>query len=845
MLFTPPHQTPIEHGSLRNSKTSSSDSGSNRDTPKPVNHRQSDIPRDRDHLVNETPSGTQVVPLPRGESTATTVYISPSASTSDSESSTDVKLKRHQSSKPLPSQRTIASRPSRSTLAGSRIPVPPHRKKSRHPKQDTHSSPPKPSWRAPAAGETIFPRGRQSLLNQTTPRRVSRSADMGMLRNIHGKKTKRRSRLRSSSIGVPSRRDMTTQINPRESVANWLRNTRTGWWSSEEATDYLVPSLTDKSCSDKRNFVLQPVISPEQRRVVRNNERPSSSPSPEPVSSLHSTHEIGLYGAQTTQLRGGALPTASPLFGKVTESFLSPLIQDQGNWKWVVCLPTTEEETWLVDFEAQVYLKIHPEGGHTLDVPGLPQQAGEVQGEYNITLEEPEFSATSSDDISVLEKVQIVDDPDTLRFLRNGETHGTFSIDEGFSLRFLTLERNRWLTAEQFDVEFTVEQSYEVGKGGDLTISHGLVCTIYPGPFMWWAVEATFTLFVHESPWNRTLSLQIAGDYTLDMGIGSGYSLDNESRITVSKSVSELLKPIKMTWKQRCGSLSTIVVPSVSNRSCIAKHSQRRRQLHGPDMPLVESDIALDGQPKQCGVSATLGSNDLDFQNNTGIHSPIQCLKDESPPPTQSLTIQAPRKNDHATLNYRSVVNKINQRSSLKVWLLDALKACLVFSLGVALFHLVTPQAPDFKAAISTYSTRMANSSGPGSRWQWDEWEAYLKNEWGIELVDIKGDPTGWKTLMGVGTDDGAGKSDDEATETGEIVVALQEEEDGGGSDRTEEVAESEGWDVIESLIFGKSETKVEVNRPVDTDDADDRGRGRLSKVRDAVDYALGWRPLD
>lgn len=710
---------------------------------------------------------------PPDQSTATSVDIPPSTSASDSESLTDLKLGQDQPSAPLPSQDINAPRLSQSTVADSRIPVPPHRKQSRLPKRNAHPSLPKPSWRVPAAGETIFPRGRKSLLDKTTPRRVSRSADVSMLQKVHRKKLKRRSCLRSSSAGAPSRQDVTVQINPRESVANWLQNTRTGWWSSEEATDHPIPPK-DKRQSDKRDFILHPVIRPEQSRPNGNDECRSRSPGPKPKSSNEPPHEDGSYGAESTHLRGGVLPTTSPLLGN---SFLGPMIQDQHNLKWVVCPPMTEEEAWLVDFEAQVYLERHPQGGYMLDIPGLPQQAGDAQGEYVVNLEDPQFSINSPDDMSVLDKVQIVDNPGTLRFLRNGESHGHFPIDEGFSLRFLTLERNRWLTPEQFDVKFTVEQTYEVGKDGDLTISHGLVCTIHPGRFIWWAIEVTFMLFVHGTPQSRTSSLQIVGDFTIDMGVGSGYDFENESRITISKRVVELSKPIKIIWKQHCGSLSTMIAPSVSNRSCNAEHSERRSQLHGPET--VEGR-----QLKQYQMPATPDSDDSDYQENAEDDGSVQRLEPKSAPVSQSLTNQNPRKDDHATPNQKTIFNKINHRSRIRLWLSAALKACLVFFLGFALFRSGTLQAWDLKAAVSTCRARIAN----GNALQWDVLEAYLKNEWGVELVDIKGDPTGWKTLRGVVRDEEARESDDEAA------------------------------------------------------DVDDQGR--LGKVRDAVDYALGWRPV-
>lgn len=916
-LVNPPSWGLHENTKIDHSKLPRRRCEINKNNPRPL-HRAQQQPARRKYLTSETPSGTKLAPYPRGEPTVSRADISPPDSLASFETYSKLACAPQKPPTLSPSRDIQYAKRDKRVVNGSRIALLRQAKAPSPSKGVEYSKTSKPAWRAPAVGDSIFPRGRKSIQTTMAPRRVSRSAEPRMMQHLPNRELRPCSRLmRSSSFEMPRYRDLPVQVNPQDTVALWLRNNTATWGSYKELSRHPTPVPPENGYLDKRGIggVGNGNVLRERQKRPANTLR-SSSLAPSSSSSIENSGAGPLYGIQhglgQSDISDRVRPQQSPTFA----SGKAPIIQDIGMWKWAVCLPTVEEETWSVDLKLVVFLERHPHGGHVLEIPGLPQQAGDIEGNYFVKLQTRENTSFLPSDECLQDRVKLVKTPSTLEKLRNGESRGTFSLGEIFSLRFLLLERNRFLDSEDFHIEYVVHEDYRTNEHNGSKVIYNLICNIHLGLFMCWAEEVTFTLFICGSPWSGTLETPISGDITVGMGHAHDSDFDNELAITFIKRLVELSKPVKVTWTQDVGARFKRLAPSVSNRP--RKYDLRYFccSLQAPS-----EDPAL--ETLRHGVATTLVTPKLQhrlvhkpihngeiLEASKTVHDysgPLKVLESDTPKSVEHVDSEFGDLNPYTGWDFflfpRLSPPKIARKPYTTThghWricdrTIDFLGAmpgpCRAVFMSVALVlalvmiaHLKSSNGIDFSSVLVGYRGSIANASAlknlPEEWWSWDPWQVYMKQEWDLEFVDVKRDPTGWRTLISNIREgkDGERVSLDVADVEGARDVEHGRRESGveyskqdlgsGGIERLEAETCNSQEEQAElgqvALVAQEKEEKAEIDTTTDgqttkqgeneietkTEDAikeypATEERGTLGKARDLADYALGWRPVD
>lgn len=675
---------------------------------------------------------------------------------------------------------------------------------------------------------------------------------------------------------------MSIQINPRETVAHWLQSNNATLGLHNEAFSHpQLPTPTDPG-----NY--QPTAEGIGNFIENISQDPSCAYRP------MSPHLASSYSKEdSSDDRPGKAKAKSPRGGPSKRATIvstcnpttrkAPTIESIDAWLWAFCLTDAEEESWTVALKATVFLERHLDGVYTLRIPGLPQQAGFAKGKYSITLQDPEIATHFPNYVSLQDRVQLVKTPSTLEKFSKGERHGTFSLGEDFSLRFLLQEHNRHLISSDFDVDYAFYEDHGTDSVGNQCIAYSLACSIHIAPFILWAEEVTFTLFIYGSPWDGAFVIPMLDDFVIEMGSTSDQILDNEIMMTFTKRVSELSRPIKLTWKQWVGPEYMRILPSVSTRqhdpdllrSCHRHRISSTLSSHAssPDGALSVSDDQTVERHTMCDPSQgddidKVSNGAREFPQKLGHFDPQYLEKGKEMDSEvgdlnpysgwdffsyrNSTPSKTARNSQSFTLSSPDTEGCASRRLHASFWQCFIVFALCTLALIVAtITRSESSGFPDFATAIVECRGRVANVSAvrnlPKEWWRWSPWQAYLEEQWGVDFVEIMDDPTGWRTLMDTIGEAAEGlekegirwEDAEIEVESGTVEQLSDDVTDGNQvQDKTDSGSEMYTVDKGDVTVNSRSETAINVT-PRDVE------RGMLGKIRDGVDYALGWRPLE
>ncbi|KAL9106522.1 MAG: hypothetical protein Q9227_008437 [Pyrenula ochraceoflavens] len=487
-LFTPPARSPrrshkkLELGSANGKKAE----------PKLYSKEGTHArhyPQEND--TSETPLEFDIVRLPRREPTATTAEIS----LSSFDSSEDLKAPPYMTSKSHVIPGIDVSKRSKTSLGDGSANT--RSNGSKVPPQTRSKSPPKRGWNPPGAGDTIFPHNKAVAATvpknaiSTFPRRVSRSLGPKpqSAEQTCGKAEARNRR----STSTESLRDRKLHRNAFEQthVAEWIR-------------DMGSASLTDESRPDGNGADSQSEYDEDNHvrlhKLGKNNAAVTETLHPPPPLDFirHGKYHDSLR--ETAKQSDGVRPK---LRGGVADMEISLydnqlFVSDIGGCNWLEFGSCAPDDTLTVGIQAKVNLEKHPQGGHTLIIPGLPKQAGDAQGTYSVTIVDPSESVLKPEDNVRLFHGDSIDE------LENGLVN-EFPLIETFSLRFLCHEQHVSLRPEDFNVAYDVQEvlrkdSKTVGTRRFDYLKYVVACQVTPCNFIWWADEVDFTLYLSNGP---------------------------------------------------------------------------------------------------------------------------------------------------------------------------------------------------------------------------------------------------------------------------------------------------------------------------------------------------------
>lgn len=427
----------------------------------------------------------------------------------------------------------------------------------------------RPPWRAVGAvgAEDTTQRGRRQLGTGGAQRRISRS--VGTFHVERGRKRQRQSSLPGSSIeakkGVPSTpaavpqfnqtlprgrliripgptdvrgRDTTVKVtrygealSASERLEKWLDDRRNQWHPEISSPNEIVP--------DRDGSLLMP---------SSDASSPALSPSPTPSS------RAALPWTSVRGIRGGGLSDHA-FAAKSGEAFI-PTLRDDNGTLYADFQGATNAESRMGTFQikilASIKLQAHDSGCHSLSIPGLPLQSGDSEGTF--TLRVSGSSSCPNDDFKAYEKIAYVDDRFATHPLQDEQICHRFPLEKSLAINLLCFEAYRNLESSDFEIDSDVHTRYEWEdlESDSLGAAHSMICSLRLRPFLMWAENVRFKLYMIGGPSGNVETRLSPGNRRIYLD-GNSCEAAHELEMSLVCPVEDLQKTFIVSWERSLG----------------------------------------------------------------------------------------------------------------------------------------------------------------------------------------------------------------------------------------------------------------------------------------------------
>ncbi len=776
----------------------------------------------------------------------------------------------------------------------------------------------RPPWRPGGADDIASSRGRKQIGSVVAKRRISRST--GTVQMNRGRTRHRRSSLpgqmletqeesqslqaegsqngpktlprgKATMIPLPAgfqHRDTTIQVtrfaetrDASERLEKWLEDRREGWGTESGTTSESILEGGIPEVFDAPDATL--------------------SPSPTPSS------RAALPWASFKGIRGGGFIDGD--FSSVgQDNPIATLIEDNGIlFAFFKDRSPGDSQTvrFCVEIHACIMLEAQPSGCHSLAIPGLPLQGGHTQGTFSLKIMGP--ATLGNDDFKAYEKIAYVDKDFSTHPLQRDQMSLTFPLDMPFAINILCFEACRVLEPSNFEVDSDVYTRYdgENFDGGGITAGHSMLCSLRLHPFLMWAENVQFKLYLIGGPSGTVETCLTRGNRRLYL---DGKHCDSEQKleILVTCPVADLQKTFIIFWEQFLGVPPfEIWLPRISSL-----YSKKLGDLFGlPDEDSISihprpsqnsrlySMVAQEGLPRSSREASFFPEN----QHNPRIirqslgkksgqfHDELTAEWDETTTATPvDEDFKAPLKN--SIITFRSVKRpRMSTSDFLSETLADVgsrpnvRKRPKKFSetegdTGNVAQPTTTTQSRMSPAGASPFLVRAAISMVTMLQWLFSRLAAPVKllkfmiltwlcfrafdhdsvaqfegslisqakdawDSWNFEPVELRGDFTGWKHLI-ARINRGAANVIHDGRLGVTTPIDVTSEESGEGVRDLAIIDDEVQVEVIyegEPFAFGKKEEEAGPSSSLSEDQEAEEEEGLT--LLDRIDLALGWKP--
>ncbi|KAF7507744.1 hypothetical protein GJ744_010173 [Endocarpon pusillum] len=461
----------------------------------------------------------------------------------------------------------------------------------------------RPPWR-PGGADDPTSRGRKQIGTDVAKRRVSRST--GTMQVNRGRTHHRQSSLPGQMLGtqqesqslqaeesqnwpktlprgkatmipLPAKcqhRDTTVKVtryaearNASERLEKWLEDRRNDWAAEIGTASELTSEGGIPGVFDAPDATL------------------SLSPTPSSRAALPWTSLTGIRGGGSIGQKSCSVGPDIPIASLVEDNgILFAFFQDcsAGESKTVrIC----------IEIHACIMLEAQPSGCHSLAIPGLPLQGGHAQGTFSLKIKGP--ATLRNDDFKAYEKVAYVDKDFSTHPLQHDQMSLTFCLATPFTVNVLCFEACRVLEASNFEVDSNVYTRFDWENLDDdgITAEHSMLCSLRLHPFLMWAENVQFKLYLVGGPAGTLETCLTPGNRRIYLN-GERCDSEHELEILMTCPVADLQKTFIISWKQSLGVAPfEMWLPSISGL-----YSKKLEDLF--DLP-YEDGISINPRPCQ------------------------------------------------------------------------------------------------------------------------------------------------------------------------------------------------------------------------------------------------------
>jgi hypothetical protein len=426
----------------------------------------------------------------------------------------------------------------------------------------------RPPWR-PVGAEDTTQRGRKQLGTDVAQRRISRSA--GMLQAERGRTRRRQSSLPGPAIkperGLQNKQAaehlFNAQTLPRGRLTKVpMRTTPRDRDTTVKVTRYAealnASERLEKWLEDRRNQWPSEILSPDELvsdhdgsfpiQSSNSSSGPALSPSPTPSS------RAALPWTSIRGIRGGGFIDGT--YVVPSEGGLIPTLVDDNGTLYVYFHGDKLSDPKPISFRIKIYVSLKLEaqasGCHSLAIPGLPLQNGKSKGTF--TLAVAAGRSLEDDSFKAYEKVAYVDDDFATHPLQHDQICHNFPLDKPFSIKLLCFEDCRELEKTDFEIDSDVRTRYgwEDLEGDGITAEHSMICSLRLHPFLMWAENVKFKLYLIGGPSGILETSLNPGNRRLYLD-GKRCDAEHELEISLTCPVADLQKTFTISWDQSMG----------------------------------------------------------------------------------------------------------------------------------------------------------------------------------------------------------------------------------------------------------------------------------------------------
>lgn len=321
-------------------------------------------------------------------------------------------------------------------------------------------------------------------------------------------------------------------LNASEMLKVWLESRQGDWPADDPPVSELTPLDELSPCLPDSCHTSGPALSP--------------SPTPSSCANLPWTSTPEVLGQGSIDKTRSALAREAPI---------PQLVENNGTiFAYFHGCSTEEPATskFRIQIHASINLAAKRSGCHLLAIPGLPLQSGNAEGTFLLTI--ASASSQVTDGLEAYEKIAYVDDDYSLHPLQHGQISHTFRLDTPFGFKLLCLEERRVLEPSEFEIDSDVLTRYDWEKlyMDGLSAKHTMICSLRLHPFLMWAEEVQFKLYLIGGPSGSLERRLDAGNRRIYLD-GKGCDAEHELEISLTCSVADLQKSFVLSWEQSLG----------------------------------------------------------------------------------------------------------------------------------------------------------------------------------------------------------------------------------------------------------------------------------------------------
>jgi hypothetical protein len=472
------------------------------------------------------------------------------------------------------------------TIHASRIPLPMSRNRSLSPQKRPLPTDQRPPWRSPAFEDAIKSRGRSSRAGESKSM-ASHSADGSYSptkpasENFKCLDTTRRGRelLRAEVSRRASYHALsghgTAEGTPEQKVTQWL--------DQSEYAPITAPSIIHeygpKHPSNEKRLGASSMMDAA-------DEKEQFPPSPTPSSQAIVPWTSVRY-RNPLRLRGAGCCAAS------LEKFNGCL--------YAIFPQDVMQVVHQVQLQAKVHLRKDSEnGGHLLELPGLPRQDNTV-GCFTLSI-----VGDDSGEYPAYKKIAHVDKDFGTDVLNGPRVDLTFEADAPLSVKLLCFEDGMQVLQEaDFEIVYDVQNFLDARSLGSVTkdmISwkHLVICSLRLRDFLIWADHIQVTIFISDGQASVLQTEPVSGDHQIQLG--DQRKDGDEREVIVTVKAADITKPFGFVFEGRLETPSLRYwVPRVSKSRQLAQDIRAQREdnfdvqdvgfENFPEPELVISDV--------------------------------------------------------------------------------------------------------------------------------------------------------------------------------------------------------------------------------------------------------------